>query len=61
MSQDRDWLKPVKQPQNYKPEVIKNYRPATAPTPQPGHGVDNNYVPTTDSSAPSSPPPKPKK
>lgn len=60
MSQEKDRSRPL-HTENYKPEVIKNYTPATTPpTQQPGHGVDGNYVPTTDK-APSSPPPKPRK
>ena len=60
MSQEQDRSK-QHHSENYKPDVIKNYRPATAlPNQQPGHGVDGNYIPTTDT-APSSPPPKPKK
>ncbi|GEC57549.1 MULTISPECIES: hypothetical protein [Bradyrhizobium] len=59
MSDEKDGSQPVNQ--NYTPEVIKNYRPATLPNQQhPGHGVDGNYIPTTDT-IPSSPPPKPKK
>ncbi len=47
--------------ENYKPSVIKNYIPATTPTPVRPHGVEGNYVPTTGSSEPKTPPPMPKK
>jgi hypothetical protein len=55
MSQEQD--------RKQNPAEIRNYIPVTAPRPNSEprpHGVDGNHVPTTDT-APSSPPPKPKK
>ena len=49
--------------ENYRPDTLKkNYVPTTPKPPQPaGHGVQGNYVPTTGSSEPKTPPPMPKK
>jgi hypothetical protein len=64
MSEDKKNLGRHHTADNYRPDVIKNYRPITAPPDQGQsgrHNVDGNYVPETGSGQPKSPPPKPKK
>jgi hypothetical protein len=41
--------------------VTENYKPKTPPEKPVRHNVDGNYVPTTGSGEPKSPPPNPKK